>query len=401
MKASIIVLTLVALLSGCGQLAVRVDVLDPEHVRQAISEERLRRLYREIVNAQNGELAARVDRDFAKYQHEVIKLAASYDEVARKLQDGRGDALKAVANGLRAGVSAGVVLADVSRHGSAMESSAQTIRELGATLKWSGQGTVPTEMRERLTNFEVEDRRLQSLQQRELRVLLNDGRKLSDMISAPQPVAAGAAPVPPASEIKAAADQAALVALASQQRSIIQDGSLAATEYAYLVARAPDHLWANNFNRAFASGTFGNVDVVIRLNSTADFAVKGMLFDATKVAQVASKVLTQSILVGAQIAGLPVPTASANTQTGGDALSKSSADLATAEATIAKRLALVESQRGAARSLARTIIGSALPLESAAMSGKDKDDPDRVPLHKAIDDSLAALKPLLTMQDLQ
>ena len=389
MKAALIVLTMAALLSGCGQLAVRVDVLDPEHVRQESTEEGLRRLYREIVGAQNGELAARVDRNFANYQREVIKLAKSYDDVARKLQDPRGDALKEVANGLRMGVTSGVVQSDVSRHGDTMEALAQAIRELGVTLKWSGRGVVPAELRERLANFEAEDKKLQLLQQRELRVLLNDSRKVWALI--------GSAAAP---EVKAAADQAAVVASVSQ-RSIIQDGSLAATEYAYLVARAPEHLWASNFNRAFASGNFGNVDVVIRLNSTADFSVKGMLFDASKVAQVASKVLTQSILVGAQMAGVPTATASTGTQTGGDALSKSSADLATAEAAIAKRQALAESQRGAARALARTILGSAMPLESPALAGKGKDDPGRSPMHKAIDDSLVALKPLLSMQDLQ
>ena len=389
MKAALIVLTLAALLSGCGQLAVRVDVLDPEHVRQESTEEGLRKLYREIVTAQNGELAARVDRNFAIYQREVIKLAKSYDDVARKLQDPRGDALKEVANGLRMGVTSGVVQSDVSRHGNTMETLAQGVRELGVTLKWSGRDAVPAELRERLAGFEAEDKKLQLLQLRELRVLLNDGRKVSALI--------GSAAAP---EVKAAADQAAVVASVSQ-RSIIQDGSLAATEYAYLVARAPEHLWAINFNRAFASGNFGNVDVVIRLNSTADFSVKGMLFDASKVAQVASKVLTQSILVGAQMAGVPTATAGTGTQTGGDALSKSSADLATAEAAIAKRQALAESQRSAARALAHTILGSAMPLESPALAGKGKDDPGRSPMHKAIDDSLVALKPLLSMQDLQ
>ena len=387
--ASLASLTFVALLAGCGQLTVRVDVLDPEHVRQESSEEGLRKLYREIATAQPGEMAARVDRNFVNYQREVLKLAKSYDDVARKLQDPRGDALKDVASGLRTGVTTGVVPNDVARHGNTMEALAQGLRELGVANKWSGRGAVPAELRERLLNFEAEDKKLQLLQQRELRVLLNDGRKLSALV--------GAAAAP---EVKAAADQAAVVASVSQ-RSIIQDGSLAATEYAYLVARAPEDLWASNFNRAFASGNFGNVDVVIRLNSTADFSVKGMLFDASKVAQVASKVLTQSILVGAQMAGVPTASASTGTQTGGDALSKSSADLASAEAAIAKRQALAESQRGAARALARTILGSAMALESPALAGKGKDDPARSPMHKAIDDSLVALKPLLSMQDLQ
>ena len=300
MKAALISVALAALLSGCGQLTVRVDVLDPDHVRQETTEEGLRKLYREIVNAQPNELAARVDRNFAIYKHEVLKLAKSYDNVARKVQDFRGDALKEVANGLRAGMTTGAVVNDVARQGSTMEDLAQGIRELGVTLKWSGRGVVPAELRERLANFEAEDKKLQVMQQRELRVLLNDGRKVSAMLINPAPAAAGAAPAVVAStaaaatsgaaaapEVKAAADQAAVVASVSQ-RSIIQDGSLAATEYAYLVAHAPDDLWAKNFNRAFASGNFGNVDVVIRLNSTADFSVKGMLFDASKVAQVAS-----------------------------------------------------------------------------------------------------------------
>ena len=160
-------------------------------------------------------------------------------------------------------------------------------------------------------------------------------------------------------------------------------------------------LWASNFNRAFASGTFGNSDMVIRLNSTADFSVKGMLFDASKVAQVASKVMTQAVLIGTQMAGVPVSSASTGTSTGGDALSKASADLAAAEGAIARRQALVASQRDAMRSLARTILGSAQPLESEALKGKGKDDPVRAPMHKAIDDSFTALKPLLSMQDLQ
>ena len=57
--ASLASLTFVALLAGCGQLTVRVDVLDPEHVRQESSEEGLRKLYRELATAQPGEIPLR------------------------------------------------------------------------------------------------------------------------------------------------------------------------------------------------------------------------------------------------------------------------------------------------------------------------------------------------------
>jgi hypothetical protein len=42
------------------------------------------------------------------------------------------------------------------------------------------------------------------------------------------------------------------------------------------------------------------------LESLADFTIKGVTFDPSKVAQVASKVTTQALLMSAQIAGVPV-----------------------------------------------------------------------------------------------
>lgn len=401
MRAAAITLAAAALLSGCGQLTVRVDVLNPNYVQSEMAELRLHKLYREISAAQAGEFAARVDRNFAIYQREVTKLAKLYEDVSKKLPDPQGTGLKAVADGLTSAVSvrSGVVVSDAARHGSKMEELAQGIRTLGADLKWSDRSLLPTEMREKLVAFEAEDKSLEVKQLREVRALVSGAAKVTALtpstVSA-APIAAALAP-----ELKAVTDQAAVVASVAQ-RSIIGDGSLAATEFAYVVANAPENLWVGNFNRAFASGTFGNSDIVIRLNSTADFSIKGMLFDATKVAQVASKLVTQAVLISAQMSGVPVSSSSTGTQTGGDALSKASVDLGTADAAIAKRQALAASQRDAVRAMARTIVGAAMPLESdPAMRTKPKDDPARVPLHKAIDDAVTALKPLLALQDLQ
>lgn len=263
-------------------------------------------------------------------------------------------------------------------------------------MQWGGRGAAPAAVREQLLALEAAVKAPRTEQANELRELKRSVDRFTALVDRSAPAEAALAP-----QIKATADQAAAVVTVVNQRSIIGDGSLVSTEFAYVVARAPDRLWANNFNRAFASGTFGNSDIVIRLNSTADFSVKGMLFDASKVAQVASKVMTQAVLIGTQMAGVPVSAASNGTTTGGDALSKASADLATAEGAIAKRQALLDSQRDAMRSLARTILGSATTLETDALKGKGKDDPSRAPMHKAIDDSFTALKPLLSMQELQ
>jgi hypothetical protein len=397
-------LLLTAVLSGCAQLNVRVDVLDPAYVRNEMSDERLRKLYRDAVAAQPGELAARMATQFRDYKLAMGQLVQSYEAVGRKLGVIEGKPLQEVAAGLRENLKSGTPVDDLNVQSSQVERLAQELRESRETISWAGQGAIPRAVRDILLTLEAATKVTQVQQGNELREAKKSINRSLLVLGSP----VSAAPAPGSSS--SVADVAQQVKLADEQakvvasiiaRSIIGDGSLAATEYAYVVAQAHENLWANNFNRAFASGKFGNVDVVIRMNSTADFSVKGMLFDASKVAQVASKVMTQAVLIGTQMAGVPVSTASSGTTTGGDALSKASADLATAEGAIARRQALAASQRDAARSLARTILGSAMPLETEALKGKNEKDPLRAPMHKAIDDSFTALKPLLSLQDLQ
>jgi len=394
-----------ALLAGCGQLNVRVDVLDPEYVRSEMADERLRKLYREALAAQPGEFAASMDAQAKTYTEAMLKLVAQIEKLGEKLGGVEGAALKSTADGQKHALKYGTPVAFAKTQGTLAENQAQGLRDSSEAKRWGGRGAAPPVVREQLLALETIVKAPRVQQGNELREL----RRTVDRITAlPNPQApAAVAPAAAASaaaiapQAKAMADQAVAVSAVVNQRSIIGDGGLAATEFAYVVASAPNDRWVNNFNRAFASGTFGNSDIVIRLNSAADFSVKGMLFDASKVAQVASKVMTQAVLIGTQMAGVPVSSASTGTTTGGDALSKASADLAAAEAAIAKRQALVASQRDAMRSLARTILGSAAPLESDALKGKKKEDPDRAPMHKAIEDSFKALQPLLSIQDLQ
>lgn len=401
----ITILGCLTLLTGCSQLTVRVDVLDPEHVRGEMAEERLRKLYRTAMAAQPGEFAAAIDAQAKAYTQAMLKLVAQIEQLGKKLSGDSRSALESTARDQSEALERGTPAAIATAQGTVAETLAQAIRDSPEAARWGGRGVAPTAVREQLLALEAAAKAPRVQQAKELRELRQSVNRFTTLVNPPAPAAAAsgtaasAAAIAP--DVKATAVQAEAVSAVVNQRSIIGDGSLVATEFAYVVARAPEHLWANNFNRAFASGTFGSSDIVIRLNSTADFSVKGMLFDASKVAQIASKVMTQALLIGTQMAGVPVSTASTSATTGGDALSKASADLATAETTIAKRQALVASQRDAIRSLARTILGSAIPLEGDSLKGKTKDDTLRASMHRSIDDSFTALKPLLSMQDLQ
>jgi len=389
---------ILAALAGCAQLRVAVDVLDPEHVRDQLVDEGMRKLYRQVITAQSGDFAAANDRRFRNYQREVDQLAKCFVSQAKSFAPATVEVATDIANGWRQAVASGSIPADAQRQGTELERQAQAIRELSATGAWAGRGAVPQDLSEKLRALQVEEKKLQVVQTRDAREIRSSMLKLASGSPVPTLATAtdcGSAPTP-----AAVAAQATAVIQAAQ-KSIIQGSEIATTEYAYAVASAPESLWKTNYNQAFGSGNFGNVDVVIRMNSTADFSVKGMRFDASTVAQVASKVMTQALLIGAQMSGVPVATASTGSSSGGDALSKSSADLVALDSALARRGAISAAQRDAIRAAARTLLSATPPLETGALKDKTKGDAARDALHQSVADTLSALRPLLAMQDLQ
>lgn len=387
------------LLAGCGQLEVKVDVLDREYVRAEAAEESLRHAYRQIVSASAGEIAAALDRKLGDFQREALKLIETYDKMAEALPNEPKEALKEINRATRRSVADGIVPDTARRKSSELERSAQDIRTHPAAQAWNGRGAIPVQLRQKLVAFTaaLKDYDVDFNLQR--RSLEDNGRRIRRFASADATAPASSSAPARASPVAEAVDaQEAVVKAVVEQRHIIDGLGLSDTEFAFLVANAPPNLWKPNYNRAFGSGTFGNVDVVIRMNSTADFSVKGMRFDATTVAAVASKVLTQSVLLGAQIAGVPVSTAATGSG-GGEALSRSSAELARVDASLAAHAASNEAQRTALRSLARTILGARTQMEASAFAAQNKDE--RAAVHAPIDASFKAMEPLLLMQALQ
>ncbi len=413
-----LLLVLSGALAACGTINVSVDVLDPDHVRSEMSEVSVRKLQREIFAAQPEAYAKQIDIRFHSFKTEVEILADKVRKTADALPAAQRPPVIAAADNLVKGVQPnGDFSQRAYRAGQKLESLAQSVRDESAKLRFDGQHQMPAQVRALLQDFRATESATRVEQVQFVRAAeLNLRHRLATATEAAAKAAANAAPAAAASSVEASTAKAVTVAVAAPaaaatvqanvaaataSRSIIGDGSLAATEFAYVVANAPESLWRGDFNRAYASTTMGNSDMVIRLNSTADFSVKGLLFDASKVAQVASKVLTQTVLVGAQIAGVPVPTASTGTQNGGDALSKSSSDLAAADAVLAARDANAAAQKSAARSLARSLIYAHQQLGSAALSAKPPTDAYRAAIHAGIDTTVTSLKNILALQGSQ
>lgn len=82
---------------------------------------------------------------------------------------------------------------------------------------------------------------------------------------------------------------------------------------AYWVTTAPERFWAKKYDYAKGSGKFGDVNIAIRYDPNSDpdsqlghVSVKGLTFDPSQVARVASKTVVQSLLLAAQIEGVPI-----------------------------------------------------------------------------------------------
>lgn len=99
----------------------------------------------------------------------------------------------------------------------------------------------------------------------------------------------------------------ATASLASPPPTILGNGiALTDLSEAYYVASAPKEAWQTRFNVARGKGTFGSNDIVIKLNSAADFTVKGFTFDARGTADMVSKAGVAAVKLVAEAYGMPI-----------------------------------------------------------------------------------------------
>ena len=86
--------------------------------------------------------------------------------------------------------------------------------------------------------------------------------------------------------------------------------TLALSKLAYGAVSAGEEHWAERYNKARGWGVGGSTDIAIKLNETADFSIKGMVFDARATAQAARKLTTSAVQLLASGAGMPIKTQS-------------------------------------------------------------------------------------------
>lgn len=189
------------------------------------------------------------------------------------------------------------------------------------------------------------------------------------------------------------------VKLVAKSSYLGQDGAtLALSEIAYAAVNAPEDRWAHRFNIAEGIGTGGSTDVVIKLNSTADFSVKGMVFDARATAVATRKLTISAVQLLSAGAGMPIKTdlpTSSETDPQGSPEQKTldiNDQITTLKAELAVSEANDRNRRAALKRIAFSVIESARTAE-------DIEPEDRPNARKKAEDIYKANRALISAED--
>jgi hypothetical protein len=175
----------------------------------------------------------------------------------------------------------------------------------------------------------------------------NDVRRVLSTIAAPVPTGA-----------VAAAQRATAATLAE----LLKAHGLSEDPFAYVVASSEKARWAPHYNLTKAAGLLGASDIAIRMIELDNFTIKGIAFDPADVAQMASKVVSQSLMLAAKINGVSVD--SPGSSEPGDAIAKAGMEVTTLEDSLTRQEASLVDQRAALLDIAAAIARERVALKA-------------------------------------
>lgn len=347
-------------LFGCATLDVEVDILNPGYVHQETDDFRIERWFLRIQGGDPQDTEDQLSALRTKHKSAIEELARVYDADAAAVTDETQKSLfKDSANDLRASVSPGGVTSQQ------FETFRSDLLKLDSTIR-----TVGTAADARRENGKLNEA-LQNLVRQ--RVHLDQAFRANRRAEIVDATLQTANP-------EEAQQRYQVSSVAVALRSPIGGGSLTASDFAYFVASAPPESWVPRFNRAYGTGQLGNSDIAIKLGEDGEFTVKGLTFDPSTVAAVASKVTTQALLLAAQLNGVPVGKSSLAAGTPTPGFLGTGDDLSAQQTLMLQRTESINAQLRVVENLALAILN-----EEAAIKDDDKRAGARVAIRASFD----------------
>ena len=366
---------------GCAQLSVQVDILDPVATDIANEEGVLRRLYFKVARETSQNVVDEVEALRKKHSAANKQLGKIYKKLADEQSNlGLKRILSESAEELEKATFPGGALYPLytQLQKVIIEGNAEILRVARNTSLKAGEPIPP-------------DLRAVLVARRDAERIAKE--PLLQTLRAAKSELAQEVPEEERTDVEMEA-QAVVAPVEKALKSIIGGPTLVGSEFAYPVVFAPEELWAPHFNYAKGKGTFGDADIVIKMGGQGDFTVKGMQFDPSAVAAMASKVVTQSLLLAAQIAGVPV---SSNAIQDSTAKSKGFVGAGDQVISIDQKLTEREAKIKAWKAAIRDIAQSILSEETSIIKGSND---DRIATGKAVNAIYDAYKDTLKLNNL-
>lgn len=348
------------LLSGCGTLKVTMGVLKPEVIRAEVDRELVDKLLPTVLGSTDQTIVSDVEKLRDAHKEVYVRLRKQYEQRAATLADPAQTQLLRIARSLTNDFDS-----NTARLYGSLSNDLQQYRATIINVNKGTLGVRPGDDRYQPTvdALLVWHRRVAQAS------TLIEGDIASKVQSASAVIAAnrgGGLSIP---DLKAivAAEKATIQAEKSAVNAYLSQLSVQNSPVAFAVANAKDEDWATRYNYVNADSYGGAADVAIKLDpSTGNYLLKGLSFDPSDVAAVASKVTTQALLVSAQLAGVPIKSPSPPAAgAAGAALATSSGALADAQASLETRRAQDEARKVALLAIANVILNEEQDFKSA------------------------------------
>ncbi|MCO7227540.1 hypothetical protein [Pleionea sp. CnH1-48] len=327
----------VFILSACGSLSTNVAVLDPAVVQAAKSESFVSSEFAAAINQDKGYIVNKLAKKRRSLNDSFEDLSNAYLAYAEILSntDSKKNTFTLIGKSWRKESKGSgafnkkidLLIDELAKLNLSVRQSIRTISERDAILK--NNNSVPLETRTILTNRRVVFDNLNS-------ALNSQKQHVSKMIENLEIEMNKAPPSTDVARIKATMKSArdksseSISQIEKSLLNVLQVKSIRDDFFAYYVANAPEEKWEKKFNKVEAFGLFGDSDFIIVVDEAGNFKMKGISFNPGKVAEMASKVTLQSLILASSMSGISAPKGDSSTSDS-HALVKSNNSLLNAE----------------------------------------------------------------------
>jgi hypothetical protein len=306
-------------LAGCAQLGVQVDVMNPAFANATALEASLRLEATELLSSGHQRTDFFVDRTYDQYERfrlrcinaVLVRLRASPVPADQQLAS-RRTTLITTWEGLPVVGRESVEGQRAEVRDSLHRRDDETLAVLqGAGVQALGLDTVETPLPVTIRQALLTRRAAISAAASEVRNFIDaQSSRCQEVIDEARSFSPGAADgtaeraktqvTQDAAQTKQGVEQV-------RQASIIGNGVLLNDRLeAFYVTRAGERYWAPRYNQAIGEGWFGSTNIALVMNQTADFSVKGFVFDGRSTAQMVQKLGSQAISIIAAAHGAPI-----------------------------------------------------------------------------------------------